>query len=594
MAPVTPTSSSSSTGTGIPEAHLALLKDNVDDSLMTDFATAPLFTENVRLAVDYESSGPDDEPIFSQYGLLGGDVTAGKLDRLRTGGLDPRVFYNTAAPSSTFICGSQGSGKSHTLSVLLENSLAKSVANVLPRPLTGLLFHRDSFVSETAGAPCEAAYLSSNPAISVRVLCAPSNIMNIRRIYSNLPNVTVEELRINQSDLNTDRMLGLMAVHTGKDGGMPLYLYVLNRILRDLRIEQQRSGLAFNYGKFKATIAKEAMLDSQLLPLQQRLETLESFMVKDQAPQYKLGMKKKQSQKQSHKSQQSSVDGEDVAKGNIWFPKPGQLTIVDLSCPCITAELACSLFGICLSLFLEQSLDIGRIVALDEAHKFMNDSAECASLTEGLLRTIREQRHLAARVIISTQEPTISTKLLDLCSMTIVHRFTSPEWLLALKKHLAGASKHTKADADGLSEATWSEDAVVRPLVLKGDDYMSALFSQIVKLRTGEALVFAPSAVIDVDYNACDETVDDEVVNEDSQEVLEPADDTGAKIYAESDIASSPKSSAGDDAESAADDVYDSDESEYFPSPKKLGDGVLKLRIRMRVTADGGRSVMAH
>uniref|UniRef100_A0A8H7N6L8 Zona occludens toxin N-terminal domain-containing protein n=1 Tax=Bionectria ochroleuca TaxID=29856 RepID=A0A8H7N6L8_BIOOC len=594
MASVTPTSSSSA-GTGIPEAHLALLQDNVDDSLMADFATAALFTENVRLAVDYESSDPDDEPTFSQYGLLGGDVTAGNLDRLASGDLDPRVFYNTAAPSSTFICGSQGSGKSHTLSVLLENSLAKSVANVLPRPLTGLLFHRDSFVSETAGAPCEAAYLSSNPDISVRVLCAPSNIMNIRRIYSSLPNVSVEELRINQSDLNTSRMLGLMAVHTGKDGGMPLYLYVLNRILRDLRIEQQRSGLAFNYGKFKATIGAEAMLDSQLLPLQQRLETLESFMVQDQAPQYKLGMKNQQPQKQSPKAKKSSMDRQDIAKGNIWFPKSGQLTIVDLSCPCITAEIACSLFGICLSLFLEQSSDVGRIVALDEAHKFMNDSSECASLTDGLLHTIRMQRHLAARVIISTQEPTISTKLLDLCTMTIVHRFTSPDWLLALKKHLAGASKHTKADTDDFSEATSSSDAGVRPLVLKGDDYMSALFSQIVSLRTGEALVFAPSAVIDVDYNPCDdEKVDDAVADGSSQEVLEPAVDSGAKLYAESDIVSSPKSSVGDDACSTADDAYDSDESEYFPSPKKLGDGVLKLRIRMRVTADGGRSVMAH
>lgn len=202
---------------------------------------------------------------------------------------------------------------------------------------------------------------------------------------------------------------------------------------------------------------------------------------------------------------------------------------------------------------------------------------------------------MAVRVIISTQEPTISTKLLDLCSVTIVHRFTSPDWLLALKKHLAGASKHTKADADGALEATSSSDAGVRPLVLKGDDHMSALFSQIVSLRTGEALVFAPSAVIDVDYNACDETVDDDgVADEGSQEELEPADDTGAKLYTESDIVSSPKSSAGDACSTSDDAAYDSDESEYFPSPKKLGDGVLKLRIRMRVTADGGRSVMAH
>ena len=45
------------------------------------------------------------------------------------------------------------------------------------------------------------------------------------------------------------------------------------------------------------------------------------------------------------------------------------MTIVDLSCPCVSPETACSLFNICLSLFLEQSISCGRVVALDEAHK---------------------------------------------------------------------------------------------------------------------------------------------------------------------------------------------------------------------------------
>jgi hypothetical protein len=49
--------------------------------------------------------------------------------------------------------------------------------------------------------------------------------------------------------------------------------------------------------------------------------------------------------------------------------EPGSLTIVDLSCPCVTAEAACSLFNICLNLFLEQATSIGQVIALDEAHK---------------------------------------------------------------------------------------------------------------------------------------------------------------------------------------------------------------------------------
>ena len=75
-----------------------------------------------------------------------------------------------------------------------------------------------------------------------------------------------------------------------------------------------------------------------------------------------------------------------------------------------------------------------------------------SSFTETLLSIIREQRHLGARVIISTQEPTISTKLLDLSSMTIVHRFTSPHWLQTLKSHLAAVSSVTDDDGRDLKQ----------------------------------------------------------------------------------------------------------------------------------------------
>jgi len=67
----------------------------------------------------------------------------------------------------------------------------------------------------------------------------------------------------------------------------------------------------------------------------------------------------------------------------------------------------------------------------------MSAGAEAGTLTNTLLSSIRLQRHLGTRVFISTQEPTISPKLLDLCSITVVHRFTSPDWLRELRSHLA-------------------------------------------------------------------------------------------------------------------------------------------------------------
>lgn len=105
----------------------------------------------------------------------------------------------------------------------------------------------------------------------------------------------------------------------------------------------------------------------------------------------------------------------------------------------------------------------------------MTSAPEAATLTESLLSAIRLQRHLGTRIFISTQEPTISPKLLDLCSVTIVHRFTSPEWLRCLRAHLAA-----------LDDATAS-----------GKAELKRILHEIVQLRVGEALMFAPSASID-------------------------------------------------------------------------------------------------
>ena len=63
----------------------------------------------------------------------------------------------------------------------------------------------------------------------------------------------------------------------------------------------------------------------------------------------------------------------------------------------------------------------------------MKDSIEARGFTDTLLSTVRLQRHLGARILISTQEPTISSDLLSLCSVTIVHRFSSPAWVRALQ-----------------------------------------------------------------------------------------------------------------------------------------------------------------
>ncbi len=157
--------------------HLGLLTQGTASQESHEIKTAPIFTAPVEKYFR-------ETDLFSQYGFIAGrsDVLTNNATSIVTGNsiTDPRLFFNISAPSSAFICGSQGSGKSHTLSCLLENCLMKSRVSELENPLAGLLFHYDSFTSDERGTPCEAAYLSSNPNIKVRVLCSPTNLRTIQ------------------------------------------------------------------------------------------------------------------------------------------------------------------------------------------------------------------------------------------------------------------------------------------------------------------------------------------------------------------------------------------------------------------------------
>jgi hypothetical protein len=73
---------------------------------------------------------------------------------------------------------------------------------------------------------------------------------------------------------------------------------------------------------------------------------------------------------------------------------------------------------------------------------------------------------LGTRVIISTQEPTVSTEIIALCNVSVIHRFTSPTWYAALKRHISAL------------------------------DDNKALMQRIEGLETGEAFVYCPSTVL--------------------------------------------------------------------------------------------------
>ncbi|GAB1193388.1 hypothetical protein APSETT444_002604 [Aspergillus pseudonomiae] len=325
-----------------------------------------------------------------------------------------------------------------------ENAILQGA---LKQPLSTLVLNFNEYTSNVSAQPCEAAFLSSvlpewskhGLSIPVRVLVPPSNFYNLKKIYSQIPNVEVQPFRLKPHHLNISAMLSLMSMENGSQ--MPLYMSQVVRVLREMAIENK--GGNFDYLDFRRRLDKLNLNRMQTPFLHQRLDLLDSYL---------------------------DLKGEH----NGEYFTDGGITILDLSCPFMDQAATCILFRIAIDIFLHAHPSRGKMIVADEAHKYMSETPAAKDLTETFLNIIRQQRHLGVRTIISTQEPTISPRLIDLCSMTIIHRFTSPEWYRTIKKHVP------IGDQSNSQRSEESFDAL----------------HEIARLQTGEALIFAPSAYL--------------------------------------------------------------------------------------------------
>jgi hypothetical protein len=202
----------------------------------------------------------------------------------------------------------------------------------------------------------------------------------------------------------------------------------------------------------RLNVFKQNFNPAQSTGLEQRLSLLNSFL--------------------EPTAQRTSSSKKKTASNSDMRFKEGQLTIVDLSDPFLDTASACSLFEIIVRLFVRADVWTGKVLVVDEAHKvcgpslslclklmvaqYLSSEKWSSGLTKSLLSLVRQQRHLAMRVIISTQgkfftpeimnethirlfysEPTVVPPvLLDLCSVTILHRFSSPSWWDHLIHHV--------------------------------------------------------------------------------------------------------------------------------------------------------------
>ena len=167
----------------------------------------------------------------------------------------------------------------------------------------------------------------------MNILVAPSNYHNLKYSYEQIPGVNVHAFKLRPRDLNVNSILNMMSVDQSQSA--PLYIGQITRILRELA---SSSPDGFDYSEFKRRLDKSPLTRSQQGPLRQRLDLLESFLITD-----------------------DSVPS--------WTFESGGVTIIDLSCPFVDANMACMLFNIGIRLYLESGLTTGKVIAIDEAHK---------------------------------------------------------------------------------------------------------------------------------------------------------------------------------------------------------------------------------
>lgn len=234
----------------------------------------------------------------------------------------------------------------------LENCLIQTpILGDLRRPLSALVFHFSQYTSQLSFRPCEAAFLGcpnrqfpTYPSVApVNILVAPSNYHNLQASYAQIPGVNVQPFRLRPRDLNVSSMLTLMSVDQSQSA--PLYIGQITKILREMA---STSSQTFNYAEFKRRLEGSKLSRAQRGPLQQRLELLESFLILD-----------------------DSIPS--------WNFECGGATVIDLSCPFVDANMACVLFNIGISLYLESGLTTGKIIAIDEAHKVRSTEISIAA-----------------------------------------------------------------------------------------------------------------------------------------------------------------------------------------------------------------------
>jgi DNA phosphorothioation-dependent restriction protein DptH len=327
-----------------------------------------------------------------QYGLLGRFANA-------------RIAVDLTGCNTISLFGVQGFGKSYTLGVIAEMG-AQSMPgiNTLMTPLATVIFHyhkSDTYEPEflAAIAPnnktrevqrLQSEYQAQPAGLRDLILLVPEAKLEQRR--QEHPSIEVQPIKFSSAELGADSWKFLL----GAFGNDSLYVRQLVAIMRRYRDR-------LTLGRLRQEIE-----EAELSPATRRLA------------EDRIGLA------------EPYIDDQANLRNLL---KPGRTIIVDLRDEWLEKEDALGLFVVIMKTFSQAKYmgkDFNKLMVFDEAHKYITESELIGQVVE----IIREMRHQATSVVIASQDPlSVPRSVIELTSLLVLHRMTSPQWL----KHLKGA-----------------------------------------------------------------------------------------------------------------------------------------------------------
>lgn len=366
-----------------------------------------------------------------QYGILGKMVSNGR-----------KVALDLDGCNTISLFGVQGAGKSYTIGSVVEMTLKQfSNINVLPSPLAGVIFHySDSmdyapeftsmvYPNDEAGqlAKLKAEYGAEPGSIKDVVLLAPESQVETRK--AEYPDLEIHRIGFDSSELGVKEWMFLL----GAMGNDSTYIKELKQIMKGCRNNMSLENI------------RKGVEDSPYMSTSQRTLATQKL---DFASDY-------------------ITDGVKLQQ----FMKPGRLIIVDLRDEFIEKDEALGLFVVMLNIFSNAKAVNGqkfnKFIVFDEAHKYMNNK----DLVDSITTAIREMRHKGVSIMIASQDPmSLPTEIIELSSIVVLHRFSSPAWVKHVQKAITPLQTLTATEMAqlGSGEAlVWASKATDKTVTMR-------------------------------------------------------------------------------------------------------------------------------